>query len=77
MPQDGAGDRSRTYDLRITNALLYQLSYTGHAPRDRRRILIHGSADARASDGPRRRHALQAIQHQIGRQGSRLGQAGM
>ena len=26
---DGAGDRSRTYDLRITNALLYQLSYTG------------------------------------------------
>lgn len=27
--KDGAGDRSRTYDLRITNALLYQLSYTG------------------------------------------------
>ena len=27
--RDGAGDRSRTYDLRITNALLYQLSYTG------------------------------------------------
>ena len=27
--EDGAGDRSRTYDLRITNALLYQLSYTG------------------------------------------------
>jgi hypothetical protein len=27
----GAGDRSRTYDLRITNALLYQLSYTGEA----------------------------------------------
>ena len=26
----GAGDRSRTYDLRITNALLYQLSYTGN-----------------------------------------------
>ena len=25
----GAGDRIRTYDLRITNALLYQLSYTG------------------------------------------------
>ena len=25
----GAGERSRTYDLRITNALLYQLSYTG------------------------------------------------
>ncbi len=27
--KDGDGDRSRTYDLRITNALLYQLSYTG------------------------------------------------
>ena len=26
---DGADNRSRTYDLRITNALLYQLSYTG------------------------------------------------
>ena len=25
----GAGGRSRTLDLRITNALLYQLSYTG------------------------------------------------
>ena len=25
----GAGKRSRTSDLRITNALLYQLSYTG------------------------------------------------
>ena len=25
----GAGDRSRTYDLLITNELLYQLSYTG------------------------------------------------
>ncbi len=27
----GAGNRSRTYDLRITNALLYQLSYTGNS----------------------------------------------
>ena len=26
----GAGDRNRTDDLRITNALLYQLSYTGN-----------------------------------------------
>ena len=25
----GAGERSRTPDLRITNALLYQLSYAG------------------------------------------------
>ena len=27
----GAGKRSRTPDLRITNALLYQLSYAGEA----------------------------------------------
>ena len=26
---DGAGEEIRTPDLRITNALLYQLSYTG------------------------------------------------
>ena len=26
----GAGKRSRTPDLRITNALLYQLSYSGN-----------------------------------------------
>ena len=28
----GAGDRNRTGDLRITNALLYRLSYTGVPP---------------------------------------------
>ncbi len=28
----GAGNRTRTYDPRITNALLYQLSYTGVSP---------------------------------------------
>jgi hypothetical protein len=27
---DGAGERNRTLDLRITSALLYQLSYTGN-----------------------------------------------
>jgi hypothetical protein len=27
--KNGAGERSRTLDLRITSALLYQLSYTG------------------------------------------------
>ena len=26
---DGAGNRTRTYDLLITNQLLYQLSYAG------------------------------------------------
>ena len=30
---DGAGKRSRTPDLRITNALLYQLSYAGKKQR--------------------------------------------
>ncbi|CAE1143027.1 protein of unknown function [Serratia sp. Tan611] len=29
MQKYGADNRSRTYDLRITNALLYQLSYIG------------------------------------------------
>ena len=29
----GAGEKSRTPDLRITNALLYQLSYTGAGKR--------------------------------------------
>ena len=29
----GAGDRNRTDDLRITNALLYQLSYAGEKQR--------------------------------------------
>ena len=28
---DGAGERSRTLDLLITNELLYQLSYTGES----------------------------------------------
>ena len=28
----GAGEKSRTPDLRITNALLYQLSYAGFVP---------------------------------------------
>ena len=31
----GAGERSRTLDLLITNELLYQLSYTGEAPKYR------------------------------------------
>ena len=41
----GAGEESRTPDLRITNALLYQLSYTGtirragHGPIGEARIL--------------------------------------
>jgi hypothetical protein len=30
----GAGDRNRTDDLRITNALLYQLSYAGKKQRE-------------------------------------------
>ena len=34
---NGAGEKSRTPDLRITNALLYQLSYTGVVFADRPR----------------------------------------
>jgi hypothetical protein len=30
--KDGADERIRTADLRITNALLYQLSYVGTSP---------------------------------------------
>ena len=37
----GAGGRTRTDDLLITNQLLYQLSYAGEA--GRRSILAHGS----------------------------------
>ena len=29
MDENGAGDRTRTYDPIITNDVLYQLSYTG------------------------------------------------
>ena len=39
--KSGAGERNRTVDLRITNALLYQLSYTGAA-----REYISGPAPA-------------------------------
>ena len=46
MPLDtGAGEKSRTPDLRITNALLYQLSYAGVASAEagaKRRILAEG-----------------------------------
>ena len=43
----GAGEKSRTPDLRITNALLYQLSYAGlplpsTARHSEARILAHG-----------------------------------
>ena len=31
LQSHGAGEKSRTPDLRITNALLYQLSYTGES----------------------------------------------
>ena len=34
----GAGEKSRTPDLRITNALLYQLSYTGVSPQQQGRV---------------------------------------
>jgi hypothetical protein len=45
--RDGAGEKNRTPDLRITNALLYQLSYAG-SDKERRIISapkLHGNAD--------------------------------
>ena len=54
----GAGEKSRTPDLRITNALLYQLSYAGVAdgrPEGRRcepRILAE-QAHCTSNDGSR------------------------
>lgn len=50
---NGAGEESRTPDLRITNALLYQLSYTGISrspklvqPRDRRSAIMQNTLHA-------------------------------
>ena len=49
----GAGEEIRTPDLRITNALLYQLSYTGISrspklvqPRDRRSAIMQNTLHA-------------------------------
>ena len=40
LPDDGAIGRIRTVDLRITNALLYQLSYNG-CTNDTSVLLLH------------------------------------
>ena len=42
--EDGAGEEIRTPDLRITNALLYQLSYTG-LPCFSRHLTLSSSAE--------------------------------
>ena len=42
--QCGAGKRNRTSDLRITNALLYQLSYSGEVPILKHAAREHGFA---------------------------------
>ena len=51
--ESGAGEEIRTPDLRITNALLYQLSYTGISrspklvqPRDRRSAIMQNTLHA-------------------------------
>ena len=41
----GAGDRNRTGDLRVTSALLYQLSYTGDKERNYRALHRTGQRD--------------------------------
>ena len=49
---DGADERSRTSDLRITNALLYQLSYIGEAQiLAETGILFSASATSPTRDG--------------------------
>ena len=40
--KSGAGTVSRTPDLRVTSALLYQLSYAGTGATDYRRTLLGG-----------------------------------
>ena len=48
---NGAGEKSRTPDLRITNALLYQLSYAGVASAEagaKPRILAEGIDPSRS-----------------------------
>ena len=42
---DGAGKRNRTSDLRITNALLYQLSYSGQ------NLILNHAAPGRGAEG--------------------------
>ena len=55
VENDGAGNRNRTYDLRITNAPLYQLSYSGKQPQILRgrwplaQAKLHGGAIQPAS----------------------------
>src|SRR3546814_7432081 len=45
----GAGNRNRTYDLRITNAPLYQLSYSGDKERNCRVGGSTGSIDGQST----------------------------
>jgi hypothetical protein len=51
LGESGAGNRTRTYDPRITNALLYQLSYPG--PADGEPTILHFFAQADHEVDPR------------------------
>ena len=56
LEENGAGERTRTSDLLITNQLLYQLSYAGSAwwaPAQRAIGIPNRNTTARVSDPPR------------------------
>src|SRR5690606_39888494 len=57
----GAGNRNRTYDLRITNAPLYQLSYSGVAAHCRGRPAPGSKDQAPTISRPVRRRSARRI----------------
>ena len=68
MRSNGAGSRTRTDDLLITNQLLYQLSYAGKAWTGERSILARApglprrSSRAKAGDFPRGLREIPALE---------------
>jgi hypothetical protein len=59
----GAGDRNRTYDLRVTSALLYQLSYTGNQGDKGKRIERKKTANASTSSHFVKKGAIRRLEH--------------
>ncbi len=70
-PGNGAGTRSRTRDLLITNQLLYQLSYTGIVcPPIARAILRAGAAGSKAGGATARGQRQACTAGPVSRRGS-------
>ena len=59
--EDGADDRTRTYDPRITNALLYQLSYIGAGHGYNQHYFLRQAQRAQLAGGARDRSAHLAV----------------